>query len=443
MNENEIQEISIIAGDKKYFSLVKSSSGRNRGIPIEGAVKKSIMSFISPMLNTLPNTAKNAQSMMSYEAVFSQEMKDLMKQGIGVLRKDKQGQILPHIVHTGKEASNGQIIKQVRLKSGITPANIALMGWQIASVVTAQKHLADIDKKLGSISSKLDNITAFLNEEFFADIQVELKYTNNLINSINHSNFMKDFENLHMQEIVRTYKKINSLAIRLSSLIDNKIQSFEDNKFNISDEQKLINDFKNEVDTVIGVSNIFMALIRSLYNLCYIYNLFAEDSTMSHEWRSEVEELYTELNEKSVLFNEILFEKLHTLKKKNKLHETIVVNPLRDIAKASSILDKFIAKGLDVAYINIENDNVADVLGEFSNQFHTRSTITEKFSKVPFDQKREELLVEMKNKTVLFEKSINLVHSLVDRSSNDNRHSEKISVTVNSKNEIINLLLLD
>lgn len=254
---------------------------------------------------------------------------------------------------------------------------------------------------------------------------------------------MKDFENLHMQEIVRTYKKINSLAIRLSSLIDNKIQSFEDNKFNISDEQKLINDFKNEVDTVIGVSNIFMALIRSLYNLCYIYNLFAEDSTMSHEWRSEVEELYTELNEKSVLFNEILFEKLHTLKKKNKLHETIVVNPLRDIAKASSILDKFIAKGLDVAYINIENDNVADVLGEFSNQFHTRSTITEKFSKVPFDQKREELLVEMKNKTVLFEKSINLVHSLVDRSSNDNRHSEKISVTVNSKNEIINLLLLD
>lgn len=208
LNENEVQEISIIAGDKKLFSLVKSFSRQNSGIPIEGAVKKSIISFISPMLNTLPNTAKTAQSMMSYEAVFSQEMKDLMKQGIGTLNKDKQGQILPHIVHTGKEARHGQIIRQVRLKSGITPANIALMGWQIASVVTAQKHLADIDKKLGSISSKLDNITAFLNAELHADIQVELKYTNNLINSINHSNFIKDFENFHMHGIVITYKKI-------------------------------------------------------------------------------------------------------------------------------------------------------------------------------------------------------------------------------------------
>lgn len=443
LDENEIQEISIIAGDKKFFSLVKSSSGRNMGIPIEGAVKKSIISFISPMLNTLPNTAKSAQSMMSYEAVFSQEMKYLMKQGVGALRKDKQGQILPHIVYTGKEASNGKIIKQVRLKSGITPANIALMAWQIASVVTAQKHLADIDKKLGSISSKLDNITAFLNEELFADIEVELKYTNNLMNSIAHSGFIKDFQNFHIYEIVSTYKKIKSLAIRLSGIVNNKIQSFEENKFDISDEQNLINNFKNEFNAIIEFFNMFMALIQSLHNLCYIYNIFAENSTMSHEWKSEIKDLHTELEENSALFNKILFKRLHALKKKNKLHETIIVSPLRNIAKVNSILDKFIATSLDNFYLKIENDNVANVLDIYAEQFHNQSDISGKFSKDPFDHKKEQLLIEMKGKITLFEKNINLVHSLVDKKDNDSIRSERISVTINSRNEIIDLVLLD
>lgn len=221
------------------------------------------------------------------------------------------------------------------------------------------------------------------------------------------------------------------------------MQSFEENKFDITDEQKLTNDFKNEVNAIIEVFNIFMALIRSLYNLCYIYSLFAENSTVSYEWRSEIEGLHKEMSENSVLFNETLFKKLNTLKKKSKLHETIVVNPLRDIARMSSILDKGIATALDIAYIKIEDNNIANVLDELSKEFHRQSDIYGKFSKDPFDQRREQLLVEMKNKTASFEKTINLVHSLVDRNSNDNRPSEKVKVTVNSKNEVIDIMLID
>ena len=189
MGEYSKKEISVQSENGvTIFSMQEIKTYPVNAIEISDDIEQKITSMISPILSSAPNIAKNIHSIQSYEAVFSPQMKKLLQKGVATIHKDKQGELLPQIIHTGTDGKKGQIIKKARLKSGATPANLALLGWQIASMITAQKHLMDINNKLESISKEIRNIQEFLEQELFSQIESRILATKNLMICISKNN---------------------------------------------------------------------------------------------------------------------------------------------------------------------------------------------------------------------------------------------------------------
>jgi len=78
--------------------------------------------------------------------------------------------------------NHGLIKELARLDPGsVTAVANAAAFWQIASVIVAQKQLADINAKLSAIVSTLDEIKAFLEAERTAKITGSLDYLKQVV----------------------------------------------------------------------------------------------------------------------------------------------------------------------------------------------------------------------------------------------------------------------
>lgn len=87
--------------------------------------------------------------------------------------------------------SNGSIKSWAALKDPAAlkqAANIA-MAWQIASVIVAQKHLADIDRKLQTIEKGVDEIRNFLDTQRTSVITGTLSYLKQAHSAVTHGDF--------------------------------------------------------------------------------------------------------------------------------------------------------------------------------------------------------------------------------------------------------------
>lgn len=218
--------------DVVIFSMEQTKLSFIYGKTVDNDTQNKISSIISPIISQMPNIAKSVQGLQSYEAIFSPQMKELLKNGTAVIHMDKQGELLPQIIHTGTDDKKGQIIKKVRLKSGMTPANIALIGWQIASIITAQKHLSDINEKLAVISKDVKDIKGFLEDEFFSQIEARIRATTNLMTAISKNpDFFQEFKDFHAQNMNANMEKTYELIRRLDKMIDNKIAEFSKEVF--------------------------------------------------------------------------------------------------------------------------------------------------------------------------------------------------------------------
>jgi hypothetical protein len=91
----------------------------------------------------------------------------------GELERGADGLLLPFV-----RDSRGQVTHLARLDPGraaALAANAAAF-WQIASVIVAQKHLADISAKLSRIESKLEKVLGFLEDDRRSKITASLAY---------------------------------------------------------------------------------------------------------------------------------------------------------------------------------------------------------------------------------------------------------------------------
>lgn len=95
----------------------------------------------------------------------------------GQLESSGNGLLLPFV-----RDNHGRITELARLDPGsVTAVANAAAFWQIASVIVAQKQLADISAKLSSILSRLDEIKAFLEAKRRARITGSLDYLEQLV----------------------------------------------------------------------------------------------------------------------------------------------------------------------------------------------------------------------------------------------------------------------
>lgn len=321
--------------DVVIFSMEQTKLSSIYGKTVDNDTQNKISSIISPIISQMPNIAKNVQGLQSYEAVFSPQMKELLKSGTAVIHMDNQGELLPQIIHTGTDGKKGQIIKKVRLKSGMTPANIALIGWQIASTITAQKHLSDINEKLTVISKDIKDIKGFLEDEFFSQIEARIRATINLMTAISKNpNFIQEqeFKELHAQNLGANMENTDKLIARLDKMIGNKITEFSQEVFKEKgDIDKTVKKYQNKVQEIADLINLSLQLIQVQHILCMIYAFYAENTNYAETWRKSLNEHQNILKEKIKEFEKIAKEKVDKLDYKIPLWKFTPIGAIADI----------------------------------------------------------------------------------------------------------------
>lgn len=352
----EAEKTEVKHGDKTLFSINKIDC-RSNGIEIKGELKDKIISFLSPIVSSIPNIGKTAQSMTSYEAVFSREMKEMLKNGMAVLRTDNQGKILPCIAQSSSNENPGQIIEQVRLKSGMTTANIVLMGWQIASMITAQRHLNDIDKNLENISKGVNAIKDFLEHDFFSGIEIELRYTRMLVKSIRESDdFFLEFEKCHANNLVCSSNNISKAIIRLERMIDIKIQNFSELIFKERKANQVVEKFSESKREIINLLGIFVQLIQAQGILCFIYELYLKKSVFVRDLQEFIDEQKSKTITKIYKFEEIVKDKIDNFDTTMSLWEYALVAPIAVVALPGIAVWQGLSKIGAVEGIDFESD---------------------------------------------------------------------------------------
>ncbi len=88
----------------------------------------------------------------------------------------------------GKIVEHAKLFDAGKLQSMINAAAV----WQVASVLVAQKHLADINQKLTEIKTCLDQITAFQNDERRSAIKGTYDYLSQIAQAIQQGHLSSD-----------------------------------------------------------------------------------------------------------------------------------------------------------------------------------------------------------------------------------------------------------
>jgi hypothetical protein len=143
--------------------------------------QSEIGSFMQPVLQRLPELVNQGSKLLglTYRVKFSPQTTWKLFTGASKLLRTSTGSLKA----TAVSASGIPLIQEgavVASKAG-NPAAAVLIVWQVAAIVTAQKYLADIDRKLGSIGSKLDEVLGLMHDQMLSKLkayiaQLEQKY---------------------------------------------------------------------------------------------------------------------------------------------------------------------------------------------------------------------------------------------------------------------------
>jgi hypothetical protein len=163
-------QVVVTDGNQEVMSMTlmedadaaKRRLGRAIQLP-QQAIKNTISRLIEPLMQVAPSagTAAMANNSRLMEVVINGQM---------LAASDGNG--FRAIAKAGQGFEHGRLYEPKNLQNIANAAAI----WQIASVVVAQKHLADISASLKRVESKVDGIQSFLEEARLATIRSAMNY---------------------------------------------------------------------------------------------------------------------------------------------------------------------------------------------------------------------------------------------------------------------------
>lgn len=207
-------------------------------------------SFASFMLQA-PSMAMNVANMASskYLVQFSAEVSQGLANGSLRYMKSFEGGVKAVAVN-----SSGKIVELGRINqvSGLNPATAGLAVWQVMAVITAQKYLSDINKKLAKLESGIEYIKNYLKDERLGKLYGNFNYLRQIANSVRNQTITEiDYNtfNNQLEHIERESLQImEALELQLNDPLKNiKVQKFDgrgvEDHFNAA--KQYIKDFEN------------------------------------------------------------------------------------------------------------------------------------------------------------------------------------------------------
>lgn len=142
---------------------ITATNAASNAAPLQ--VSPAMKTALQPLLQRAPEVLRLGSEMATktYRVVFSPTVTRALKDGSLELLPSSE-QLLPVARDIGKGKKFVEIGRLVK-GGGVRLASVAAMSWQIASIVTAQHYLGEINARLAGIERGIDDIRTWLEEE--------------------------------------------------------------------------------------------------------------------------------------------------------------------------------------------------------------------------------------------------------------------------------------
>ncbi len=140
---------------------------------------QGLIDNLQPLLAQAPSMIANASHALGTSVIlkFAPEAAKGLREGSLTLMKSLEGGVRAIATDSsGKTVAHGSL----HFVSNTNPATIALAVWQVLAIVTAQKYLADISKRLAKIETAVEDIREWLENDRWAKIVSSIKYVSQL-----------------------------------------------------------------------------------------------------------------------------------------------------------------------------------------------------------------------------------------------------------------------
>ena len=171
-------------------------------VPLE--VSSAMKNALQPLMQRAPEVLRVGSEMATktYRVVFSPAVTRALKDGtLELLPSSKQLLPVARDIGKGKKFIEiGRIVKG----DGVRWAGVAAMSWQIASIVTAQHYLGEINARLQRLEDGVADINFFQHEEKRAELRAGIYLLRQYHDAIARGD-------LHASETAAIYQKLEDL----------------------------------------------------------------------------------------------------------------------------------------------------------------------------------------------------------------------------------------
>jgi hypothetical protein len=142
-----------------------------------------------PIFHAIPTGALAYDSATKWILKFSPEVTQGLNKGIYHLQSSVDG------VQAVARDAQGRIVEHGRLfQAGMSPVAGVAIAWQILAIITAQKFLSDINKRLANIESAINEIKGMIDLQEWSKIEGAYKYLAENLNKLKNIYYLSQEE---------------------------------------------------------------------------------------------------------------------------------------------------------------------------------------------------------------------------------------------------------
>lgn len=180
--------------------------------------------------------------------------------------------------------ADGKIIEQAKL---FKPENLnslvnAAAVWQVASVVVAQKHLADISAKLDEIKQGIDDLKDMFQDKLDGDIEGTYRYLRTVAKSLEMAEVPK-FARIELESCRRELLQTESALIKM---FKRRLDHVIEHKETVGTED-LLTDTLRRYSELDKITSSLMTCFKTEALAWHVLSLFPGEEAMAEVWKEE------------------------------------------------------------------------------------------------------------------------------------------------------------
>lgn len=180
--------------------------------------------------------------------------------------------------------ADGRILEQAKLfkPEGLNSLVNASAVWQVASVVVAQKHLADISEKLDQIKQEIVDLKDMFQDRLDGDIEGTYRY----LRTVARTFAMGEVPEAARPELETCRRELLQVESSLIRMFERRVSSSLEHKETVGTGDLLVDTMKR-YDELDKISGSLATCFKTQILAWHVLSLFPGEEAIAHAWKAE------------------------------------------------------------------------------------------------------------------------------------------------------------